>query len=115
MPFDPTTSARTRSTFLPRRSSVVLDGAEGTIITVDKGCLWVTLERDSRDIVLTKGMRFEIDRSGRTVIVAEDDSRVRFTRASTAFERTAAWFGRASAATIRDWSRRLSRRATPYF
>jgi hypothetical protein len=115
MPFDPSTSERTRSTFLPRRSSVVLDGADGTIITVDGGCLWVTLERDSRDIVLTKGMRFEIDRSGRTVIVAEDDSRVRFTRASTALERSAAWFRRASAATIRDWARRLSRRASPYF
>jgi hypothetical protein len=115
MPFDLATSKRTRSTFLPRRSSVVLDGAEGTIIAVDNGCLWVTLERDPRDIVLTKGMRFEIDRSGRTVIVAEDDSRVRFTRPSTALERIAAWLGRASAAVIRNWSRRLSRRAAPYF
>jgi hypothetical protein len=115
MPLEPTTSKRTRSTFLPRRSSVVLDGAEGTIIAVENGCLWVTLERDPRDIVLTKGMRFEIDRSGRTVIVAEDDSRVRFTRASTARERIVAWLRRTSAAAIRDWSRRLSRRAAPYF
>jgi hypothetical protein len=115
MPFDLATPDRTRSTFLPRRSSLVLDGAEGTIISVDSGCLWVTLERDPRDIVLADGMRFEIDRRGRTVIVAEEDSRVRLIRKSTALERIAAWLARASSAAIRRWSCRLSRRAVPYF
>jgi hypothetical protein len=115
MPFDPTTSNRTRDTFLPRRGSLVLDGAQGTVIAVDSGCLWVTLERDPRDIVLAEGMRFEIDRRGRTVIVAEEDSRVRVTRALTPPEKIAAWLGRASAAAIRDWSCRLSRRVAPYF
>jgi DUF2917 family protein len=115
MPFDPTTSNRTRATFLPRRGSVVLDGAEGTIIAVESGCLWVTLERDPRDIVLAKGMRFEIDRRGRTVIVAEEDSRVRLTRGLTRLERLAARFVRASTAAMRTWSRRLSRHVAPYF
>ena len=80
MPFDLATSQSTRSTFLPRRGSLVLDGAEGTIISVDSGCLWVTLENDPRDVVLGRGMRFEVDRSGRTVVVAEEDSRLRLTR-----------------------------------
>ena len=40
------------------------------MIAIESGCLWVTLERDPRDIVLVKDMRFEIDRTGRTVIVA---------------------------------------------
>jgi hypothetical protein len=115
MPFDLAPCDRTRNAFLPRRGSLVLDGAEGTIIAVDSGCLWVTLERDPRDIVLAKGMRFEIDRRGRTVIVAEEDSRVRLTRGLTRLERIAAWFARASAAAIRDWSCRLSRRVAPYF
>jgi len=115
MPFDPTPCERTRSTFLPRRGSLVLDGAEGTIIAVDSGCLWVTLERDPRDIVLAQGMRFEIDRRGRTVVVAEEDSRVRLTRGLTPLEKIAAWLARASAAAIRDWSSRLSRRGAPYF
>jgi DUF2917 family protein len=115
MPFDPAPSDRTRETFLPRRGSLVLDGAKGTVIAVDSGCLWVTLERDPRDIVLAKGMRFEIDRRGRTVVVAEEDSRVRITRPLTSVEKFGAWLRRASAATIRDWSCRLSRRAAPYF
>ena len=79
MPFDITASQYPRSTFLPRRGSLVLDGAEGTIISVDSGCLWVTLENDPRDVVLGGGMRFEVDRSGRTVVVAEEDSRLRLT------------------------------------
>jgi Protein of unknown function (DUF2917) len=115
MPFDLATPDRTHSTFLPRRASLVLDGAEGTIIAVDGGCLWVTLESDPRDIVLAEGMRFEIDRRGRTVIVAEEDARVRLIRKATAVERIAAWLERASSAAIRNWSCRLSRRAAPYF
>jgi hypothetical protein len=33
------------------------------------------MQNDTRDIVLTPGMRFEIDRSGRTLVAAEEDSR----------------------------------------
>jgi|SRR5450755_4497556 hypothetical protein len=115
MPFDHATRDRTRSTFLPRRGSLVLDGAEGTIIAVDSGCLWVTLERDPRDVVLLKDMRFKIDRPGRTVIVAEEDSRVRLIRKATTLERLAAWAARASVTALRDWSCRLSRLGAPYF
>ncbi len=61
--------------FLPGRSTLQLDDAEGTVIAVESGCLWVTMENDSRDIVLVPRMRFEIDRSGRTIIAAEEDSR----------------------------------------
>jgi hypothetical protein len=115
MPFDPAPSDRTRRAHLPRRGSLVLDGAEGTIIAVDSGCLWVTLEHDPRDIVLAPGMRFKIDRPGRTVIAAEEDSRVRLTRGLTTLERIAAWLPRACRAVIRGWSRRLSRLSVPYY
>jgi Protein of unknown function (DUF2917) len=112
MPFDPAT---TRSTFLARRGSLVLDGAEGTVIAVDNGCLWVTLERDPRDIVLAAGMRFKIDRRGRTVVVAEEDSRVRITRPATVVERIVSRFRRTVAAAIRNASSRLSQPGAPYF
>jgi predicted RNA-binding protein len=114
MPFDPATPHRTRSTFLPRRGSLVLDGAEGTVIAVDSGCLWVTLERDPRDIVLAAGMRFNIDRRGRTVVVAEEDSRVRITRRASVSERMVARLTRAVANAMRNGSKRLSRMSVPY-
>jgi hypothetical protein len=74
MPFDlsPVLSQRR---FLPGRGTLQLDDAEGSVIAVESGCLWITMENDPRDIVLVPGMRFEIDRSGRTILAAEEDSR----------------------------------------
>jgi len=114
MPFDTAASASGRSTFLPRRNTLVLENAEGTVLSVDSGCLWITLERDARDIILLPGMRFEIDRTGRTVVVAEDDSTLRVTPPLSAVERVEAWARNASARVLRDWSCRLSRKAVPY-
>jgi Protein of unknown function (DUF2917) len=74
MPFD-FSPLLSQKRFLPGRSTLQLDDAEGTVIAVESGCLWITMENDSRDIVLVPGMRFEIDRSGRTIIAAEEDSR----------------------------------------
>ena len=119
MPFDLSTIDRARTTFLPRRGSLVLDGVEGTIIVVDSGCLWVTLERDPRDIVLVKGMRFEIDRSGRTVIAAEEDSRLRLILAPTLAQRVVdaldLAFKKALARSIGAFGRRAACRSVPYF
>ena len=75
MPFDFAQASHRR--FLSARESLVLDNAEGTIISVESGCLWLTMENDTRDIVLAPGMRFEIDRSGRTIVAAEEDTRFR--------------------------------------
>ena len=44
---------------------------------MESGTVWVTMENDTRDIVLVPGMRFEIDRSGRTIVAAEEDTRLR--------------------------------------
>ena len=74
MPFD-FSPVLSHKRFLPGRSTLQLDDAEGTVIAVESGCLWVTMENDPRDIVLAPRMRFEIDRSGRTIIAAEKDSR----------------------------------------
>jgi len=106
---------RPRRVVLNRRKSLVLDDAQGTIIAVERGCLWVTLERDLRDIVLAKGMRFQIDRSGRTIIAAETDSTLRLLAPETPRERVVAVIGRAVAQTLNGWAGRLAQRAVSYF
>jgi hypothetical protein len=93
---------------LPQRESLILNNAEGTKISVDAGCLWVTMERDPRDIVLLPGMSFEIDRSGRTVIAAEEDSRFRLRSERAAPSRTADWLARQATRLSLRWSRRFA-------
>ena len=115
MPFDSFPNNLAERTFLPRRDRLVLDDAAGTVIAVDRGCLWVTLERDLRDIILAKGMRFQIDRGGRTVIAAEEDSQVRLFRPRTVVESTVARLRRTLRRYLRQWSARLSRQPVPYY
>ena len=108
-------SHRSRRSVLNRRETLVLENAQGTIIAVDRGCLWVTLERDLRDIVLVKGRRFQIDRSGRTIIAAEADSTLRLLAPETSRDRVVAAIGRAVAQALNGWAGRLAQRAVPYF
>jgi Protein of unknown function (DUF2917) len=93
MPFDfaPLRSGRQ---FLANRESLVLDDAEGAVITVESGSLWLTMENDTRDVVLAPGMRFEIDRSGRTIVAAEEDVRFRLLPPCACGEGIAAWIAR---------------------
>jgi Protein of unknown function (DUF2917) len=118
MPFDRARTEYVRTTHLPQRSALVLDGAAGTIVSVEHGCVWITLERDPRDVVLTTGMRFEIDRDGRTVVVAEEDTRLRLTRPLSRSERiTANLVERLRKAARRFWGRqayRLAHQKVPY-
>src|SRR2546427_7813529 len=104
-----------RRSVLNRRETLVLENAQGTIIAVDRGCLWVTLERDLRDIVLVKGMRFQIDRSGRTIIAAEADSTLRLLAPETSRDRVVTAIGRAVAQALNGWAGRFAQRAVPYF
>jgi hypothetical protein len=115
MPFDSPTPRRGRRMCLPQRESLVLNNAEGTTIAVDAGCLWITMERDPRDIVLSPGMSFEIDRSGRTVIAAEDDSRFRLLAEVTRVNRASAWLARHAALISARWNARPARRIAPYY
>jgi hypothetical protein len=50
---------------------VKLDGARGTTLRVTRGTLWLTLENDVRDVVLTAGDVFTIDRGGLTLVEAQ--------------------------------------------
>jgi hypothetical protein len=100
---------------LDKRQTLVLVNAQGTIVAVDRGCVWITLERDPRDIVLGKGMRFEIDRPGRTIIAADTASTLRLLAPQTLRDRVVAAVGRAVAHALSGWAGRLARRAVPYF
>ena len=66
-----------RSTLLARDELVVLDDAQGVTLTLDYGVVWLTLQHDSRDVVLGAGERFRIDRPGRTVMMAHVPASVR--------------------------------------
>ena len=101
--FDPVLS---QQRFLPGRASLPLDDAEGTVIAVERGCLWVTMENDPRDVILTPGLRFEVDRSGRTIIAAEEDSRFRLLADGGCAESTAASIARKVAIVFDRWSPR---------
>ncbi len=105
----------TRRAALDKRQTLVLRNAQGTVIAVERGCVWITLERDPRDIVLARGMRFEIDRPGRTIVAAETASTLRLLVPATLRDRIAASIGGAVARTLNGWARRLARRAVPYF
>lgn len=107
MPFD-FDPVRSQQRFLPGRTSLPLDDAEGTVISVESGCLWVTMENDSRDVILIPGMRFEVDRSGRTIIAAEEDSRFRLLAAGDGSQGITTTMARKLDSVLDRW---LSRRA----
>ena len=113
MPFD-FSPVLSHKRFLPGRSTLQLDDAEGTVIAVESGCLWVTMENDPRDIVLAPGMRFEIDRSGRTIIAAEEDSRFGLASADCAVG-LRAWMARKLAAVLGRRSAPTAFRFVPYY
>jgi hypothetical protein len=55
---------------------VRLDGARGTTLRVTRGTLWITLEHDTRDVVLEAGDAFTIDRGGLTIVEAQNSAAV---------------------------------------
>jgi Protein of unknown function (DUF2917) len=114
MPFDfaPLVSQRQ---FLPGRRSLKLDDAQGTVIAVESGCLWVTMENDTRDVILMPGMRFEVDRSGRTIIAAEEDSRFGLLAPSDCAEGIAASIARKLATVFDRWASRRASGFVPYY
>jgi len=55
---------------------VRLPEARGTTLRVTRGTLWMTLQDDTRDIVLEAGDSYVIDRGGLTLIEAQKASTV---------------------------------------
>ena len=98
---------------------VRLDGARGTTLRVTRGVVWVTLEHDTRDVVLTAGDVFTIDRGGLTLVEAQgkttvcvmgrpiDEAHVH-PRQPALRQRARSWLQSVAAAAI-------NRRAIPYY
>lgn len=53
-----------------RGGLIRLGDAEGTTVRCLSGAVWVTLERDDRDILLESGQEFAIDRAGLSLVCA---------------------------------------------
>jgi len=49
---------------------------EGTLVACLGAKVWITLEGDPRDVVLTAGQSFRIDRPGLTLVTAFDGSTI---------------------------------------
>ena len=110
----PSLRRRTQRRVLDPREALLLDNAQGTVRTVERGCLWVTLEHDPRDIILATGMRFEIDRPGRTVIAAETRSTLRLRSPVSRGTRLAVALARAAGLLRAAWSGRGVRETLPH-
>lgn len=95
---------RTRRSTLRPREALLLDNARGTVLVVEHGCLWVTLEHDLRDVVLGQGMRFTIDRPGRTIVAAETESKLRLIAPPGRPKRLARALARSAALLLAAWS-----------
>lgn len=69
--------------------SLDLVDAAGTTLRVTRGRLWLTMERDLRDIVIEPGDVFTIDRPGHTIARAQDATTVCAIRRGTIARRSA--------------------------
>jgi hypothetical protein len=61
---------------LPAGSIHRIEGAKGRQITAVSGVVWLTQARDERDLILTKGQTFILDRKGLAVVYALKDAAI---------------------------------------
>lgn len=66
---------------LDRAQSITLVDAAGATATVERGCVWITMDGDRRDVVLNAGDRWTVERNGITLVSAEAPTLVRITAA----------------------------------
>ncbi len=58
------------------RRGLTLHDAAGREVTCLRGSVWLTMEGDSRDILLEPGTSFVVDRDGLTILAAQAPSEV---------------------------------------
>jgi hypothetical protein len=61
---------------LAARSVERVAGAKGQQVTVLSGVVWLTQAKDTRDIVLSRGQSFILDRKGLAVVYALKDAAI---------------------------------------
>ena len=57
---------------LASREAITLPDVRGATLRVTQGTLWLTQERDPKDIVLRKGDNWVVEADGSTVVEAQD-------------------------------------------
>lgn len=62
---------------LGSREAITLADIRGATLQVTRGALWVTQQRDPKDIVLRVGDSWAVERNGDTVVEALDDASFR--------------------------------------
>jgi len=61
---------------VPARTVRCIEGGKGLQITAVAGTVWLTQANDERDVILTRGQSFILDRRGRAVVYAFKDSAI---------------------------------------
>jgi hypothetical protein len=56
------------------REALALRNGRGSTVTCISGTIWLTMEDDSRDVVLTAGDSFVVNRRGLTILAAHEAS-----------------------------------------
>jgi hypothetical protein len=56
--------------FIPMGSILRIDDGRGTLLTVNRGAVWLTQQDDLRDIFRESNQSFLLDRDGTTVVYA---------------------------------------------
>jgi hypothetical protein len=69
---------------LPRRSLLRIRGGRGAVLFIEHGEVWVTQEGDRRDVVLSAGAWFRLDRDGTAVVQASRAAAVTLTAVADA-------------------------------
>ena len=59
-----------------RKPSIPSKAAKGLQVTAVSGTVWLTQAKDPRDIILTRGQSFILDRKGRAVVYALKDAAI---------------------------------------
>jgi len=69
---------------LARGDLLAIRGGRGALLFVERGQVWLTQERDARDVVLPAGAWFRLDREGTAIVEARRASSVTLTAAAHA-------------------------------
>ncbi|HEX5959207.1 MAG TPA: DUF2917 domain-containing protein [Hyphomicrobiaceae bacterium] len=61
---------------VPARTVHCIDGTKGLQVTVLSGLVWLTQANDRRDLILTRGQSFILDRKGLALVYSLKDAAI---------------------------------------
>ena len=72
---------------LAERDTISVVDGKGARIAVTTGSVWITQERDPRDVLLRPGQSFTLDRDGTTIVEALIDAEIALDAPSRSLQR----------------------------